>query len=80
MAGARAFRKAPRAIAEAIAGTVQLEGSSFERLEIAGPGFLNLYLSPAFYGDVVKAACTIPQYGRTDFGGGAGLGRLFGEP
>ena len=70
MAGARAFRKAPRAIAEAIAGKVQLEGSSFERLEIAGPGFLNLYLSPAFYGEVVKAACSNPQYGRTDFGGG----------
>ena len=33
------FTKRPGPIAEAIAGKVNLEGSSFEKLEIAGPGF-----------------------------------------
>ena len=42
MAGARAFRKAPRQIAEAIVGCLDLNGSAFDRVEIAGPGFINL--------------------------------------
>ena len=44
MAGARAFRKAPRQIAEAIVGALDLSGSLFDRVEIAGPGFINLFL------------------------------------
>ena len=44
MAGARAFRKAPRQIAEAIVGALDLSGSLFDRAEIAGPGFINLFL------------------------------------
>ena len=39
MAGARAFHKAPRQIAQAIVDHLNLEGSLFDRVEIAGPGF-----------------------------------------
>ncbi len=46
MAGARAFHKAPRQIAEAITAKLQLDGSLFDRFEIAGPGFINLFLGP----------------------------------
>ena len=70
MAGARTWRKAPKMIAEAILAHLDLTGSCFEKAEVAGPGFLNLFLSPAFWGGVVLAACSNPQYGRTDHGQG----------
>ena len=71
MAGARTWRKAPRMIADALLKHLPaLEGSCFVKAEVAGPGFINLFLSPAFFGGVVLAACANKQYGRTDFGGG----------
>ena len=70
MAGARAFRKAPRLIAEAIVGALDLSGSLFDRVEIAGPGFINLFLGSGWFTGVLRAACSEPEYGRTD--GGAG--------
>ena len=41
MAGARAFKKAPKMIAEAIEKYLELGGTVFEKIEIAGPGFMN---------------------------------------
>ena len=70
MAGARVFRKAPRQIAEAIVGCLDLTGSAFDRAEIAGPGFINLYLGTGWFTDVVRAACSEPEYGRTEAGAG----------
>ncbi len=70
MAGARAWHRAPKMIAETLLAHLALDGSCFERAEAAGPGFINLFLSPAYWGGVVLAACTNPQYGRTDHGRG----------
>ena len=71
MAGARAFHKAPRMIAEAITTHLpELAGTNFDRVEIAGPGFINLYASLSWFTDVVRAASENEQYGRTDFGQG----------
>ena len=70
MAGARVFHKAPRQIAEAIVGCLDLTGSPFDRVEIAGPGFINLYLGNGWFTDVVRAACSESEYGRTDVGAG----------
>ncbi len=71
MVSARALHRAPRQIAEAILAHLSLEGTYLERAEVAGPGFLNFFLSPAFYaavvGEVLEAG---DQYGRSDFGGG----------
>lgn len=71
MAGARAFKKAPRMIAEAIASCIDLDGTAFERVEIAGPGFMNFFLSQQFYSDVLKDvfACG-KDYGKSDYGQG----------
>ena len=55
MAGAKALHKAPRAIAQAIVDHLELEGSFFSKVEIAGPGFLNFTLGPKWYGDVLSA-------------------------
>ena len=70
MAGARAFHKAPRQIAEAITAKLALDGSLFDRFEIAGPGFINLFLAQDWFTSVVRAAVANPEYGRTDVGAG----------
>ncbi len=71
MVSARAFRKAPRQIADTIVKYLDLSDTLFEKAEVAGPGFINLFLSPAFYGAVVEDVCALgDQYGRSDFGGG----------
>ena len=54
MAGARAFHAAPRKIAEAITGNLDLGGTFFTKCEIAGPGFLNFTYDTAFYGRVLQ--------------------------
>ena len=70
MAGARAFHKAPRQIAEAITAKLQLDGNLFDRFEVAGPGFINLFLGQDWFTSVVRAAVANPEYGRTDAGAG----------
>ena len=49
MAGAKALHMAPRAIAQTIVEHLDLEGSYFQKVEIAGPGFLNFTLGPKWY-------------------------------
>ena len=71
MAGARAFRTAPRKIAEAVAAHLSLDGTYFERAEIAGPGFLNFFLRRSFYSDVLRDVIALGDgYGRSDYGAG----------
>ena len=53
MVSARAFRMAPRKIAEAIEAELVLAGTYFERAEIAGPGFINFFLGKERY-------CAVP--------------------
>ena len=70
MAGARVFRKAPRQIAEAVTAHLDLNGTLFAGVDVAGPGFINLYLGQGWFTSVLRAACTDPAYGRTDAGAG----------
>ena len=71
MAGARAFRQAPRKIAESIASHLDLAPTYFDRCEIAGPGFLNFFLNPRFYADVLRDVEALGKdYGRSDYGKG----------
>lgn len=71
MAGARAFKKAPRMIAEAIASCIDLDGTAFDRVEIAGPGFMNFFLSQQFYSNVLKDVFSCGKdYGKSDYGQG----------
>ena len=72
MAGARTWRKAPKMIADAlIAHLPALGGGVFAKVEVAGPGFINLFLAPSFWAGVVLGACSNKEYGRTDHGKGA---------
>ena len=71
MAGARTFRAAPRKIAEAIAAHLDLSATYFDRVEIAGPGFLNFFFSPKFQSDVLRDILAKgADYGRSDYGQG----------
>ena len=70
MAGARVFHKAPRQIAEAITAKLDLTGTLFAGVDIAGPGFINLFLGKDWFTSVLRAACSNPEYGRTDAGAG----------
>ena len=72
MAGARTWRKAPKMIADALlAHLPSLENSVFSKVEVAGPGFINLFLAQSFWAGVVLGACANKEYGRTDHGKGA---------
>jgi arginyl-tRNA synthetase len=71
MSAARGMKMAPRKIAEALGAVLDLEGSYFSRFEVAGPGFINFFLSDKWYHDVLTAVDTEgPDYGACDVGGG----------
>ncbi len=71
MAGAKALGMAPRQIAQIILDSLDLEGSYFQKAEIAGPGFLNFTLGPKWYGQVLSAVeAEGPAYGSGHEGGG----------
>ena len=67
MACAKALHAAPRKIAEVLTANMQLDGSWFESVEIAGPGFMNFRLGKKWYADVLKNIEDEGEsYGRTD--------------
>ena len=71
MAGARTFHAAPRKIAQSIVDHLDLAPTYFEKVEIAGPGFLNFTYRPAFYAGVLQDIHRLGQaYGRSDAGQG----------
>lgn len=71
MVCARAFHTAPRKIAEAICEKIMLDGSYFEKCEVAGAGFINFFFSSQWFSDVVSSVIADGEhYGETDFGEG----------
>ena len=71
MAGAKAMRMAPRKIAEALCAEIELEGSYFKSVEIAGPGFMNFRLSDKWYSEVLSTIeAEGESYGSIDIGQG----------
>ena len=71
MVCARAFHTAPRKIAEAICEKIFLDGSYFEKCEVAGAGFINFFFSQQWFSQVVTSVLADGEkYGETDFGDG----------
>ena len=71
LAGAKALGKNPRAIAQALADHMELQGSFFDKVEIAGPGFLNFTLGKTWFGQVLSAIESAGNaYGSSDEGKG----------
>lgn len=54
MAGAKTLSLPPRKVAEILVSSMDLTESYFEKVEIAGPGFLNFRLSDKWYGKVLE--------------------------
>lgn len=71
MAGARNFHKAPREIAQSIVNNLDLDNTYFEEIKIAGPGFINFYLSQEYYSAILKDVIEKGEnYGKSDYGKG----------
>ena len=71
MVWARLFKTAPRAVAEKICAHMSLEGTYVDRCEIAGPGFINFFLSDMFYADILADVDKKGEdYGKSDYGKG----------
>lgn len=71
LVSAKAFRNNPRAIAQMIVDAAVLEGTGFEKIEVAGPGFLNFFIGADWFGGVVKNIVALGEdYGKTDLGKG----------
>ena len=71
MAWARDLHMPPKKIAEIILDNIDLAETLLERCEAAGAGFINFYLSPAYYAGVVADVLEKgADYGSSDFGGG----------
>ncbi len=71
MVSAKIFRSAPVKIAQTILSHIDLTGSFFSKVEIAGPGFINFFLSPSWFAHVVSAALEEKEnFGKTNYGQG----------
>ncbi len=65
------LRNAPANIAKALICEMKTEGTYIDKVEIAGPGFINFYLSKNWLYDSLKDAYTLgSEYGRIDAGKG----------
>ncbi len=71
MVWARAFKSAPRAIAEALMQKCDFSGTYIKSFEIAGPGFINLFLADSYYADIVADVIEKGEnYGKSNYGEG----------
>lgn len=70
LAAAKAARRKPREVAEAIVARLPAD-PMVTRVEIAGPGFINFFLTPDAYQSVVTNVLDAgPAYGRSTIGAG----------
>lgn len=71
MASAKALRNNPRAIGQMITDAAVLDGTVFEKIEVAGPGFLNFFISPLWFNETVgEVISSGSDYGKTELGKG----------
>lgn len=69
MVSAKNMRTSPRNIADALVNNIDLGGSYFERCEVAGPGFINFFLSEGWAAEVIGSVLSEGEnYGRSDYG------------
>ena len=67
---ARVAKKAPRMIAEALIENFDRSKASIEKIELAGPGFINFYMNNAYLTDLIPTVLDAGEkYGETTTGG-----------
>lgn len=68
---ARVAKKAPRAIADALVANFDQSKASIEKIDIAGPGFINFYMNNNYLTDLIPTILTAgDKYGETTVGNG----------
>ncbi|TCN24022.1 arginine--tRNA ligase [Mesobacillus foraminis] len=68
---ARVAKKAPRKIAEELVEHFDKSKASIEKIEIAGPGFINFYMNNSYLTDLIPAILEAgSRYGETNVGNG----------
>lgn len=68
---ARVAKKAPRQIAEAIVANLDASKASVEKVDIAGPGFINFFMKNDFLTDLIPTILDAGNsYGKTEHGKG----------
>ncbi len=71
MVWAKAFKKAPRQIAEILVEKFDFGSTYVKNCEIAGPGFINFFLNDSYYADIVADVKNKGKlYGQSNFGEG----------
>lgn len=66
---ARVAKKAPRMIAEDIVANFDKQKGSIDKIEIAGPGFINFYMNNSYLTDLIPTILkTGTSYGETNIG------------
>ncbi len=71
MVNARTFRMAPQKLAAILVARMDLSALPVDRCQVAGPGFINFFVTPGWYVDQVKDILEKgPDYGRSSYGGG----------
>jgi len=67
---ARIAKKAPRAIAEEIIAQFDRSKASIEKIELAGPGFINFFMNNSYLTDLIPGVLSAGEkYGESDVGG-----------
>jgi arginyl-tRNA synthetase len=68
---ARVAKRAPRAIAEELIAHFDRSKASIEKIELAGPGFINFYMNNSYLTDLIPTVLNAGEkYGETTVGGG----------
>lgn len=72
MVSAKTFRNAPVKIANILKESMDLANAHYiEKVEIAGPGFINFFVSDLWFADIVSGVLEAGKdYGRSDYGKG----------
>lgn len=71
MVSAKTLHMVPQAIANLIVSAIKFDGTYFEKAEVAGPGFINFFLSNSWFIDTVQAVINEQgDYGKSQVGNG----------
>ena len=71
MVGARIFKQSPMSVAQKIVNNLSLDGTYFQKCEVARPGFINFFLGKTWFKHVIVSILSEKEnYGRSDFGAG----------
>jgi arginyl-tRNA synthetase len=68
---AKTLGRPPREVATAVQEALVLDPAVVRKVEVAGPGYLNFFVAPAWWQDVIPAVLAAgPSYGHADLGRG----------